>query len=136
MCGCARTETWKVLPEWFAFHKLAWFQLTFLLAEFLYSITHLPVHIQPWQNRLTKDHGSKIIILMIIIIIIKTLRSWECSEFFAYVYCRDCVILYIHSFIHFILFTRSTFGGAALRYRTRQYKIKYPRGQRHKIQSM
>jgi hypothetical protein len=55
-------ETWKVLPEWFAFNKLAWFQLTFLLVKFLYSkITHPPVHIQPWQNDHRKDHGSKII---------------------------------------------------------------------------
>jgi hypothetical protein len=45
----------------------------------------------------------------------------------------------VHFFppFYFILFTRSTFGGATLRYRTRQYKIKNPRGQRHdKIQSM
>jgi hypothetical protein len=55
-----RTETWKDLPEWFAFHRLAWFQLTFLLAKVLYSkITHLPVHIQPWQKHHRKHHGSK-----------------------------------------------------------------------------
>jgi hypothetical protein len=38
------------------------------------------------------------------------------------------------SFIHFILFTRSTFGGATLRYRTRPYKFKYPKGHHDKIQ--
>jgi hypothetical protein len=55
-----RTETWKVLPEWFVFYKLAWFQLTFLLAKVLYiKITHLPVHIKPWQNHHRKQNGSK-----------------------------------------------------------------------------
>jgi hypothetical protein len=59
VCGGGRgAETWKVLPEWFAFYKLAWFQLAF------------SVYIQPWQNHHRKDHGSKIIT-----IIFKTLCS-------------------------------------------------------------
>jgi hypothetical protein len=36
-----------------------------------------------------------------------------------------CMVIDIFNSIHFILFTRSTFGGAALRYRTRPYKFKY-----------
>jgi hypothetical protein len=37
VCVCVHAETYKVLPEWFAFHKLAWFQIIFLLVKFLCS---------------------------------------------------------------------------------------------------
>jgi hypothetical protein len=58
----AGTETWMDLPKWSALCKLPWDQLAYLLIKFLYSmITHLPVHIQPWQNDRRKDHGARII---------------------------------------------------------------------------